>query len=525
MLRCLKETASHWPSAVTPVFGRELRCGKRVAFFHAVLASVLACFVLLLLLGHHPLTSWDEGIYAEVSREMLSSGWLVPHWNAQLWFEKPPLMLWITAVFFRLFGVGEFWARAASAFSGIAIVGLLHGWLAHRQSRLTAWLSTLLLLGNFGFQHACRTGQMDVLLSLGCLLALIGLAEVQVEDRPSGHWGWYLFWGGFAIAIMTKGAASIVLVFTLLLFPAIQRRIRTHDSKPFMLGLALFLTAVVPWHAYMIHRYGSEFLREYLGFHVLRRAVMVISGNITPAWYYLVVLLVSAPLVSLLFPIVIAAAFHRPEMKGLRVFAIFSLVVIVFFSVVRTRLPHYIVPSYPALAALTAAWLAAQWRAFSRVRKKTSIRAGIVAAALAVYVTAALVTIGPRKQLHSPMLRDGTVTGDNKEAVLLLRSVFQHPPPIQGPLLVWSRAHFVPIPSSIFYAQRSVQRVTLQPVAPGTPVDKYLFDPEPLSVAMENGPRLLLLDRSLVAEIPAGYTYSPIQAQGSVEIGSIVQRK
>jgi len=83
----------------------------------------------------------------------------------------------------------------------------------------------------------------------------------------------------------------------------------------------------------------------------------------------------------------------------------------------------------------------------------------------------------------------------------------------------------VPIPSSILYAQRPVQQVTLQPVPPGTPVERYLFDPEPLSEAMANGPRLLLLDRTLVPEIPADYTYSPIQAQGSVEIGSIVRTK
>jgi 4-amino-4-deoxy-L-arabinose transferase-like glycosyltransferase len=93
------------------------------------LAALLAALVLLPLLGHKPLAEWDEGIYAEVSREMIGGSWLVPHWNAQLWFEKPPLMLWITAVFFKLFGVSEFWARAGSAFSGIATVALLNDFL------------------------------------------------------------------------------------------------------------------------------------------------------------------------------------------------------------------------------------------------------------------------------------------------------------------------------------------------------------------------------------------------------------
>src|SRR5580704_1450235 len=118
-----------------------------------LLATLLACIVLLILLGHKPLTNWDEGIYAEISREMLSSNPLVPHWNYQPWFEKPPLMPWITAIFFRLFGINEFWSRAGSALSGVAIVALLHGWLISRRDMLTAWLSTLILISTFGFLH------------------------------------------------------------------------------------------------------------------------------------------------------------------------------------------------------------------------------------------------------------------------------------------------------------------------------------------------------------------------------------
>src|SRR5947209_18884500 len=122
------------------------------------LAVLLACVVLLPLLGYKPLTNWDEGIYAEVSREMLSLGPLVPHWNYQPWFEKPPLMLWITAAFFKMFGVTEFWARAGSALSGVGTVALVHAWLARRDI-LAAWLSSFILLSTFGFLHVCRVGE------------------------------------------------------------------------------------------------------------------------------------------------------------------------------------------------------------------------------------------------------------------------------------------------------------------------------------------------------------------------------
>ena len=63
---------------------------RRQALLSTAIATLLACVVLLPLLGHKPLAEWDEGIYAEVSREMLGGSWLAPHWNGQLWFEKPP---------------------------------------------------------------------------------------------------------------------------------------------------------------------------------------------------------------------------------------------------------------------------------------------------------------------------------------------------------------------------------------------------------------------------------------------------
>jgi 4-amino-4-deoxy-L-arabinose transferase-like glycosyltransferase len=131
---------------------RELR-EKNWRPISTLLATLVACLVLLPLLGHKPLTNWDEGIYAEISREMLSLGVLVPHWNHQPWFEKPPLMFWITAAFFKLLGVTEFWARAGSALSGVAIVTVLHAWLISRKDTLAAWFSTFILLGTFGFLH------------------------------------------------------------------------------------------------------------------------------------------------------------------------------------------------------------------------------------------------------------------------------------------------------------------------------------------------------------------------------------
>lgn len=483
-----------------------------------LLATLLACIILLTLLGHKPLTNWDEGIYAEISREMLSSNPLIPHWNYQPWFEKPPLMPWITAIFFRLFGISDFWARAGSALSGVAIVALLHTWLISRKSILAAWFSTIILLSIFGFLHVCRVGEMDVLLSLGCCISLCGLTAV--EDR--NFKGWYFFWAGLAIALMTKGAACIVIVITVLILAAIERWNASLLGKPFRIGLSYFLLAVLPWHFYMAHRFGNSFLTEYFGFHVVARATHQIEEHITHWWYYLWVLLVSAAPFVLLFPSAIVSSFRRKE---LRAWSVFALVVVIFFTIIQTRLPHYIAPAYPAFAVMTSAYLANRLHAFleRHPQSPASFWTKVVLVITAICIAAAFLTSAPRRKLHQAKVGPQIVDAE-KESVQLLREVFSQPQPTPGPLLVWWEGNQRSIATSVFYSRRAVQLVQVGPHSGQTPIDKYLFDPQPLDQAIVSGPRIILLDRYLVQQIPAEYSYHPILVGNSVEVGLIERR-
>lgn len=482
------------------------------------LATALACIVLLALLGHKPLTNWDEGIYAEISREMLSLGVLVPHWNYQPWFEKPPLMFWITAAFFKLFGVHDFWARAGSALSGVAIVALLHGWLICRKDTLAAWLSAVILLSTFGFLHVCRVGEMDVLLSLGCCISLFGLTAIQERKLN----GWYLFWAGLAIALMTKGAACIVLIITALLFAALERWNLTRFGRCFWLGLLFFLLAVLPWHLYMFYLFGTGFLAEYLGFHVFARATHQIEDHITHWWYYFWVLLISAAPFVLLYPFAIVDSLRKRE---LRVWSIFALIVIGFFTVVQTRLPHYIAPAYPALAMLTSVFLAERLRELQRRSSQSPKSFWTIATVLitSICIAGAFLTSVPRRTLHQATVGPDIVYAE-KESVSLLRDVFSKPQPVSGPLLVWWEGNARSIATSVFYSRRPVQQVQLEPLAAGVLTDKYLFQPETLKDSVSTGPRIILLDKYLVSRIPNEFAYRQIVSGRSMEVGIIEQR-
>ena len=339
----------------------------------------------------------------------------------------------------------------------------MHGWLLRRQGCLTAWLSTLLLLSAFGFQHAARVGETDTLLSLFCLLAVLGLAELLL-DNPKG---WLLFFTGFALALMTKGAASFTLPLTALALTVLHPRRIFRYPQTFTAGVALFLAVTLPWHIYVYLHFGQPFFHDYVGFHTLTRATHAIEDHQTRPWFYLWVLLLSAPPFALLYPLALAAPFrsqavnapqtpstatrqnvqHRSRRPSnpLQALATFFLILLILFTAASTRLPHYIAPAYPVLSALTAALITRWLQASLPLTRALAFQ--LASAALILYAASAILTAKARKTLHNPELRTGYYTPDNRESVALLQQLrHSHTSLPPGPLLVWRQTPSSPSP-------------------------------------------------------------------------------
>src|SRR5260370_31250635 len=208
--------------------------------------------------------------------------------------------------------------------------------------------------------------------------------------------------------------------------------------------------------------FATSFLTESLGFHVLARATHQIEEHNTRWWYYLWVLLISAAPFAVLYPFALVHSFRR---KDLRAWAIFVAVVVVCFTAVQTRLPHYIAPAYPALALLTSVFLAGRLRAFQRRRRQslTSFWTTFTLIATSICIATPFLTSVPRRKLHEAKVSTNVVSAE-KESIQLLRDVFSRPQTIPGPLLVWCEGNARSIATSVFYATRPVQQVQLQPL-------------------------------------------------------------
>jgi 4-amino-4-deoxy-L-arabinose transferase-like glycosyltransferase len=494
----------------------ETKPSDRGVAVSTAISLLVAAAALLPLLGHKPLADWDEAIYAEIAREQLGHHGFYLTWHFQPWFEKPPLYMWLTAACLRLFSVNEFWARAVAALSGVALTGLIHGLLARVRGLAAAWTSTVILLTTLGFVRACHLGEVDTLLALGCYLSLWGMGRIRVGRLD----GWYLFWFGLAVAVMTKGAAAVVVPLTLVVLLVWERWPRGWFDRRFWLGGVLFLALVLPWHVEMYREFGMPFFREYLGKQTLARATSQLEHHNNPPWFFVEVLLAFASPWIFVFPFAVWSGWRRRE---LREFTVFALVVFALFTASQTRLPRYVVPMYPAIALVTAdgicQWISAASSAGRRQIWHSWWR--VAAAAAASFALAAVMTRGLRERVTSESTSSAVVHAD-RNFLPLLRAEANLP--IAEPVLLCQDNGWMQLPSAIFYTRKRVQQVWLKekPDATGRPPRYY--DAQPLANFVGQQPRLLLIPKDMVAELPSTMRFDELREAGDLVIGTVISR-
>ncbi|NQU22425.1 MAG: hypothetical protein HQ567_14200 [Candidatus Nealsonbacteria bacterium] len=201
-----------------------------------------------------------------------------------------------------------------------------------------------------------------------------------------------LFYALLGVAVLIKGPVGIALpMFAIGLFLLILRRQQPDDTRRSgrLIGIARVfapgnvlrvawqmrpLTAIVvvaaitvPWYVLVGLRTDGLFLREFFGTHNLDRALKPLQGHSGPFYYYIPAILVGFfPWSVFLGPSLIEAGRRirqRREWSVETIFAVCWLAVFVgLWSIPSTKLPHYVLTAYPALALLTAvfvdAWIA-----------------------------------------------------------------------------------------------------------------------------------------------------------------------
>ncbi len=302
------------------------------------LASLIALSILPFAgLTRVGLLSTDEPRYAAIGRAMAASGdWITPRlWGAP-WFEKPPLIYWMTAVGFR-FGLNEELApRLPIAVLSAAFLVSFFLYARSRFGERAAGFACAILATSAGWLAFSHIAVTDLPLTVFFSAALC-MALYPGRGRAVAA-------GAFlGLAVLSKALVPLVLFLPVFWF--LRRR---------LVDFALLSTAAaavaLPWFLLCYSHNGAPFLDDLIWKQHFARFITSSLQHVQPFWYYAPVLLAGlfpwSPAVWLLFQ---RRLYADERLRLLLETAVFGFV---FFSAARNKLPGYLLPLVPALAIL-----------------------------------------------------------------------------------------------------------------------------------------------------------------------------
>lgn len=273
-----------------------------------------------------------------------SGDWITPRLWGLPWFEKPALLYWMTGVG-SLLGLGpENAPRLPVALVAVLLCLFLFRYLKPRLGCGIALHSSILLAGTMGWLAFGSVGVTDVPLT-GCLTVSVLLV---VFGGPAWVAGAFL-----GLAVMAKGLVALVLWAPALWWWYRSKRLW---SDLFWIG-GLCLVVAGPWYGAMTWRFGRAFIDEFIIKHHFARAVSDSIQHVRPMWFYVPALAGVMMPWTFLLPFAFWRSGVRERDSRLRFLAAWALFGFVFLSLVRNKLPGYILPLVPVLCILVAALL------------------------------------------------------------------------------------------------------------------------------------------------------------------------
>lgn len=387
------------------------------------LIAALALFCLNL--GELPLRDWDEGIVAQVARNIGRSpdlgGWLYPTLANQPYLNKPPLMHWLIASAYHFGGVNEWMSRLPSAILTACSVPLLYGiGLEIFPKRTPAIFSSLIYLTLLPIVRHGRLAMLDGAVLCFFLLTLWCLLRGRRDFRYTLGAGL-----GLGLICLTKSIIVLLLGAIALLF-LLWDTPRLLKSPYLWLGLLLGMMPATFWFGAQYLHYGIQFIKTTVQDQTFSRIWQSVENRSGPLWYYLLEIVKYSLPWLLFFPLGLRLAWLHRNTSWAKLVLVWSSFYFTAISLMNTKLPWYVLPLYPALAlaggvALTEIWHAdfwgipqksyrlktyleislglisiVGWSAFSYftfLRKNSEINLILVIAAIALTITVAAILI------------------------------------------------------------------------------------------------------------------------------------
>jgi 4-amino-4-deoxy-L-arabinose transferase-like glycosyltransferase len=310
----------------------------------------------------------DEARFAQATKQMLESGDYVDiRFQDEMRYKKPVGIYWLQAAVVKSAHALGFeralttiWLYRLPSLAGATGAVLLTYWAALALvSRRAAMLAALMMASCvlLGFERLIA--KTDAMLLMTVVAAMGAMARTYLpKERDGSTWAWVnpaVFWTALAAGVLLKGPLIVmVCAFAAIALVVVDRSARWLLALKPIPGLAWFALLVLPWFLAIIGRAGDAFFAESVGQDLLTKVFSSQESHGAPPGYYFVLFWLTfwpgAMLAALATPAVWTAR-HVAATRFLLAWLVPSWLVL---ELVITKLPHYVLPLYPAVAILIA---------------------------------------------------------------------------------------------------------------------------------------------------------------------------
>jgi 4-amino-4-deoxy-L-arabinose transferase-like glycosyltransferase len=320
-----------------------------------------------------------DAVQAQIARNMLTSGdWVTARLDGVAYMEKAPLIYWMMAVCYKIFGVHDWSARIPVVLSSIGLAWLTAAfgmWAFGRLAGLYAGLCMATCVGLFLFT---RIQIPDVMVAAAMALSMWAFLRAIDDEEPRPRMWAFLFAATLGTSLLLKSLIGVVFpIAACVIYLAVTRQFGLWRRLRPVSGLLIILAIALPWHVlatlrnppyfdWTMHSEPGEY-HGFLWFFVMNEQVLRFLNlryprdyNTVPrVWFWLFHLVWLFPW-SVYFPAVAKLSFRPIDRAGkTRLLALcWTGFVLVFFTFSTTQ-EYYSMPCYPALALLLGSAMAA----------------------------------------------------------------------------------------------------------------------------------------------------------------------
>ncbi len=333
-----------------------------------LLLIIIGALLFIPFLGKVHLFDWDEINFAESAREMLlTHSYRMVQINFQPFYEKPPLFIWLQAISMNYLGVNEFAARLPNAICGVitmlVVFNVGRNVFKSQLGILWALLFACSILPHIYF----KSGIIDPVFNLCIFLGIFFMYKLTIfnefENAKSRRHGrrWNIFLSAFFIglATLTKGPVAIILiVFTAVTYLIINRGKLKIEIGEMLSWWAIIFAIVIAWLSVEYRHSGFTFIAEFIKYQ-FRLLSTEDAGHGGPFYYHFLILLFGVfPASALIVDSFRKNNLDDSEQLAFKKWMLYLLyVVLIVFSIVRTKIVHYSSLCYFPITFLAAYYL------------------------------------------------------------------------------------------------------------------------------------------------------------------------